>query len=201
MRRVVNWSALVTQNNSLIAGRIEFIPTEHSPAGLPLYFWTGADFVGILSITDYVSQIGAPNPLQLSGESVRQEMKALVTELREVEAQITAVKALIHGLSVVYGPGIVHERLLNQARPQPRTNKRGLTPACRSVLKRAGRACAVSEICAAINQVNPELLLRHSKPMASVMSVLRSLERQGQVARGQERGRSVWRIAEPASVQ
>ena len=157
--------------------------------------------MGILSIPDYGLQIGAPNPLQVPGEYFRQQMKALVIELREVEAQIAAVKALIHGISILYGSGIVDERLLNSVRPEPRTNKRGLTPACRSVLKHAGRACSVSEICAAINELNPELLLRHSKPLASVMSVLRSLQRQGQVAREQERGRSVWRITQSASVQ
>ena len=157
--------------------------------------------MGVPNIPDYLSQIGAPNPLQFDEQYVRQEMKALATELREVEAQIAALKAMIHGLSVIYGPGIADDKVLQFVRPEPRTNKRGLTPACLTVLKYAERPYAVSEICARVNELNPELLLRHSKPMASVMSVLRSMERQRQVVRAFEGGRSVWRLPEPPSIQ
>ncbi|HET8827038.1 MAG TPA: hypothetical protein VFM77_17975 [Terriglobales bacterium] len=152
--------------------------------------------MGILSIPNYLSQIGAPNPLQFDEQYVRQEMKALATELKEVEAEIAAVKAMIHGLSVIYGPEIAGDDVLQSVRPEPRTNKRGLTPACRTVLKQAERPYAVSEICAQVNELNPELLLSHRKPMASVMSVLRSMERRRQVVRARESGRSVWRLAE-----
>jgi hypothetical protein len=157
--------------------------------------------VGVLSIPDYLSQIGAPNPLQFDEEYVRQEMKALTTELKTVEAEIAALQAMIHGLSVIYGPGIADEGVLQSVRPKPRTNRRGLTPACRTILKRAARPYAVSEICAQVNELNPELLLGHRKPMASVMSVLRSMERRRQVVRGRESGRSVWQLAELACVQ
>lgn len=155
----------------------------------------------MLSIPDYLSQIGAPNPLQFDEQYVRREMKALATELREVEGEIAAVKAMIHGLSVIYGPEIAGDEVLRSVRPEPRTNRRGLTPACRTVLKHAERPYAVSEICAQVNELNPELLVRHRKPMASVMSVLRSMERRRQVVRGREGGKSVWQLAEPPSVQ
>lgn len=157
--------------------------------------------MGMLRIPDYLSQIGAPNPLQFDEQYVRQEMKALATELREVEAEIAAVKAMIYGLLVIFGPEIADQEVLQSVRPEPRTNRRGLTPACRTVLKHAERPYAVSEICAQVNDLNPELLLTHSKPMASVMSALRSMERRHQVVRGRERGRSVWQLADPLSVQ
>jgi hypothetical protein len=157
--------------------------------------------VGIVSIPHYFSQIGAPNPLEFDEQYVRQEMKSLAMELKEVEAEIAALKAMIHGLSVIYGAGIADKAVLRLVRPEPRTNKRGLTPACQTVLRRAERPCSVSEICAQVNALNPDLLLTHSKPMASVMSVLRSMERRGQVVRGHEGGRSVWRLADLACVQ
>jgi hypothetical protein len=157
--------------------------------------------VGILSIPEYVSQIGAPNPLRIGGRYLRQELKTLAGELKEVEKQIAAVHAMLHGLVVLYGPAIVDEELLKSIRPKSRTNKRGLTPACRFVLEQAARPCAVSEICAHINDLRPELLLGHRKPMASVMSVLRSMERRRQVVRGHEHGRSVWRLEDSQSAR
>jgi hypothetical protein len=151
--------------------------------------------VGVLSIAEYLSQIGLPNPLQFDQRYFREEIRALASELKEVEAHIAAVKAMIHGLALIYGPGVAKSELLQSVRPEPRTNKRGLTSACRLLLQQAARPYAVSEICACLDELNPELLLRHRKPMASVMSVLRSMERQGQVVRGRERGRSVWQLA------
>ena len=152
--------------------------------------------MGLISIPDYVGQIGTANPLRLSQEQVREQIAALADELKEVETQIAALYSLVRGLSVLYGPDIVPVKLLEAFRPEPRTNKRGLTTNCLWVLQHAVRPYAVSEICRQINEVNPELLLLHRKPMASVMSVLRSLERQHQVVRGREQGRSVWHCAD-----
>ena len=157
--------------------------------------------MGILSIPDYVSQMGALHPVGAGEKYLRQELTTLAAELREVEKQIVAAQAMLQGMVVLYGPEVVGEQSLKSIRPKARTNKRGLTPACRSVLTHAARPCAVSEICALVNDLHPELLSGHRKPMASVMSVLRSMERRRQVVRGQEGGRSVWQLTHSRSIR
>ena len=150
--------------------------------------------MGIVSIAEYLAQIGAPNLLHFSAQDVRQGLAALTTELKDVESQIAAIKSTIYGLSLIYGPQIANLEVLESAHPEARKHKRGLTEACRSVLGYASDPCSVSEVCARVNGMDPELLLNHRAPMASVMSVLRNMERRHLVVRGFQDGRSVWQL-------
>jgi hypothetical protein len=151
--------------------------------------------VALVSIAEYLAQIGAPNVLQFPERNVRQELEALTAELKDVESQLTAIKSTIYGLALIYGPQIASPEVLESARPEARKHKRGLTEACYSVLQYAPGPCSVSEVCAAVNETSPELLLNHRSPMASVMSVLRNMERRRLVVRGFHEGRSVWQLA------
>lgn len=151
--------------------------------------------MGVVSITEYLAQIGAPNLLEFPEWDVQQGVEALTTELKDVESQIAAIKSTIYGLSLIYGPQIASPEVLKSARPETHKHKRGLTEACRSVLGYASGPCSVSEVLAAVNESNPELLLHHRCPMASVMSVLRNMERHRMVVRGLQNGRSVWQLA------
>jgi hypothetical protein len=154
----------------------------------------------MVSIAEYLAQIGAPNLLQFPGGDVRQKLETLITELKDVESQIAAIKSTIYGLSLIYGPQVASPEVLKFARPESRKYKRGLSEACHAVLEYALRPCSVSDVCTGVNKVNPELLLNHRCPMASVMSVLRNMERRHLVVRGLEHGRSVWQLA-PESPQ
>ena len=151
----------------------------------------------MVSFAEYLAQIGAPNLLRFPGGNVRQELLALTTELKDVESQIAAIKSTIYGLSLIYGPEIASPEVLESAHPEPHKHKRGLTEACRSVLEYASGPCSVSEVCAGVEGIDPELLLNHRSPMASVMSVLRNMERRRLVVRGLQKGRSVWQLARP----
>ena len=149
------------------------------------------------SITEYLAQIGAPNLLQFPEGNVRQKLEALTAELRDVENQIAAIKSTIYGLSLIYGPQVASPEVLKSAHPEGRRHKRGLSEACHSVLGYAPGPCSVSEVCAGVNEMDPDLLLDHRCPMASVMSALRNMERRHLVVRGFEDGRSVWQLARP----
>jgi hypothetical protein len=149
----------------------------------------------MVSIAEYLAQIGAPNLLQFPEGNVRERLEALTAELKDVESQIAAIKSTIYGLSLIYGPQLASPEVLRLAHPEARKHKRGLSEACHSVLAYALGPCSVSEVCAGVNKVDPELLLNHRCPMASVMSVLRNMERHHVVVRGFEDGRSVWQLA------
>jgi hypothetical protein len=151
--------------------------------------------VALVSVAEYLAQIGAPNVLQFPEGNVRQELEALTAELKDLESQLAAIKSTIYGLALIYGPQLGSPEILKSARPEVRKRKRGLTEACHSVLQYASGPCSVSEVCAAVNETSPELLLNHRSPMASVMSVLRNMERRRLVVRGLEAGRSVWQLA------
>jgi len=151
----------------------------------------------MVGIAEYLAQIGASNLLQFPAGNLRQKLEALTDELKDVESQIAAIKSTIYGLSLIYGPQVASPEVLKIAHPEARKYKRGLSEACHSVLEYALGACSVSEVCAGVNKVDPELLLNHRCPMASVMSVLRNMERRHLVVRGFEHGRSVWQLARP----
>ena len=150
--------------------------------------------MALVSIGEYLAQIGAPNVLQFPEANVRQELEALTAELKDLDSQLAAIKSTIYGLALIYGTQIASPEVLKSARPEARKHKRGLSEACHSVLQYASGPCSVSEVCAAVNEASPELLLNHRSPMASVMSVLRNMERRGLVVRGFQEGRSVWQL-------
>jgi len=108
--------------------------------------------VALVSIAEYLAQIGAPNVLQFPEGNVRHELEALTAELKDLESQLAAIKSTIYGLALIYGPQIASPEVLKTARPEVRKHKRGLSEACHSVLQCASGPCSVSEVCAAVNE-------------------------------------------------
>jgi hypothetical protein len=138
--------------------------------------------------------------LRPSGERIREEMVSLQKQLKEVEEEISAVKNTLYGLSVIFGEEVFSQQLLKAIRPNHTGKVRGLTAACQAVLIKASGPCSVSVVCNLVRAVNPLLLIHHRNPRASVMTVLRNFALRGQVVRGTENGRSVWRWAHPGLV-
>lgn len=155
----------------------------------------GATTVGITSIGELFPNAGNSGLPQDPEDHMRRELEILARELKQVHAEIEALKATVYGLSVIYGPEAVGQEFLETVRPARTERRRGLAEACRSVLKGALRPLSVAEICAHLHAIDPELLVHHRNPMASVMSILRSLARRGEAVRGIENGRSVWEWA------
>jgi hypothetical protein len=140
------------------------------------------------------AQFRVEDGVQLSAQRITRELSALQRQLREVEGDIVAVRQTLHGLSLILGEEYFSEELLRMIRPK-RTNIRGLSSVCRSLLLHASHAYSVREVCNRINATAPLLLTHHRNPMASVMSVLRQLARRGEIIRRTENGKSVWQQA------
>ena len=102
------------------------------------------------------------------------------------------LEAMLQGLSVIYPSSMFADETMRSFRPEPRKKRGALTAACRSVLSCALCPLTVREICEKINDTSPERLFGHRMAMASVMSVLRNMERHREVVRGEENGKSVW---------
>ena len=147
--------------------------------------------MGITSLPE----ISAVEFLRFPERHIQQELETLAGELRQVQEQIDAIKTTVYGLAVIYGSEIVGPELHEAVRPARPARRLGLARACRSVLQNAVKPCSVSEICNRLNAMNGNLLIHHRNPMASVMSILRSLASQGEVIRSAENGRSVWQLA------
>jgi hypothetical protein len=139
-------------------------------------------------------QLPIEDGVQLSVQRITKELWALQKQLREVEDDIVAVRQTLHGLSLILGEEYFSEELLRLIRPK-RTNIRGLSRVCRSLLLHAPHSYSVREVCDRINAIDPLLLIHHRNPMASVMSVLRQLARRGEIIRRTESGKSTWQQA------
>jgi len=146
------------------------------------------------AIQNIAAQFAVEDGVQLSAQRITKELSALQKQLREVEGDIVAVRQTLHGLSLILGEEYFSEELLRLIRPK-RTNIRGLSSVCRSLLLHAPRAYSVREVCDRVNATDPLLLTHHRNPMASVMSVLRQLARRGEIIRRTENGKSVWQLA------
>jgi hypothetical protein len=146
------------------------------------------------TVQNLATQFRVEAGVQLSPQRVTKELLALQKQLREVEYDIVAVRQTLHGLSLILGEEYFSEELLRLIRPK-RTNIRGLSSVCRSLLLNAPYAYSVREVCNRINATDPLLLTHHRNPMASVMSVLRQLARRGEIIRKTENGKSVWQQA------
>lgn len=146
------------------------------------------------AIQNIPEQFRVEDGVQLSAQRITKELSALQKQLREVEGDIVAVRQTLHGLSLILGKEHFSEELLRLIRPK-RTNIRGLSSVCRSLLLHAPHAYSVREVCDRINATEPLLLVHHRNPMASVMSVLRQLAKRGEIVRRTENGKSVWQQA------
>jgi hypothetical protein len=146
------------------------------------------------TIQNIAAQLAVEGGGQLSFHRINKELLTLRKELREVEDDIAAARQALHGLSLILGEEYFSDELLRLIRPK-RTNIRGLSKVCRSLLVKAPYAYSVREICDRINATDPLLLTHHKNPMASVMSVLRQLARRGEIIRRTENGKSVWQQA------
>jgi hypothetical protein len=146
------------------------------------------------TIQNIGAQFRVKDGARLSAQRIARELSGLQKQLREVEDDIVAARQALHGLSLILGEEYFSDELLRLIRPK-RTNIRGLSSVCRSLLLHAPRALSVREICERINATDPLLLTHHKNPMASVMSVLRQLARRGEIIRRTENGKSVWQQA------
>ena len=146
----------------------------------------------------HLPELVTAGDLQLAGDRIRSELELLGRELIKVEDEITVLNTTIHGLTLILGPESFDSRHLSTERPAPRRHVRGLTQGCRFILRNAVSPCSVSAICTLVTALNPELLIHHRNPLASITSALRTLASRGHVMRSIENGKSVWQWMPPS---
>lgn len=156
--------------------------------------------MGTVSVAEYFRNSSESTLLTFPEKTLRRELKELTEELHEVETRIAGIRAMVQGLSLIYPESVFDSETVRLLRPEPRRKRGVLTAACRSALSGACRQLTVSEICRRIDETNPEVLFGHRKAMASVMSVLRNMERHREVVRGEENGKSVWQLTARAEL-
>lgn len=152
-----------------------------------------------MSTVEITQQLHLHNPelvtagdVRSASERIQAELELLGREFSKVEDQIAVLKTTIHGLALILDTCSFRAELLPSDRPRTRRNIRGLSQACRFVLRNAIRPCSVSAVCTLVTALNPELLIHHRNPLASITSALRTLARRGHVVRNIENGKSVW---------
>jgi hypothetical protein len=131
-------------------------------------------------------------------ERIQQELQVLRTEHAAIARRIGLIKNTVAGLAEVFGPAVVGQDLQHvlSADGVTRRRTRGLTDACRELLREAAGPLTLEQITAGILQRNPSLLKRHRYPGTVIQMMLRRLVRYGeaQEAAG-DTGLRSWRSA------
>ena len=134
-------------------------------------------------------------------ERIQQELQVLRTEHAAIARRIGLIKNTVSGLAEVFGPGVVGQELQHMlsAPVVTRRRTRGLTDACRELLREAAGPLALKQITAEILQRNPSLLRHHRYPGTVVQMMLRRLVRYGEAEElAGEAGLRSWRSAPAA---
>lgn len=113
---------------------------------------------------------------------IQHELQVLRTEHAAIAKRIGLIKNTIAGLAEVFGPGVVGQELqstLKVATVKRRRN-RGLTDACRELLRETAEPQTLKQISARIQERFPALLSHHRYPMTIVQMMLRRLVMYGE---------------------
>ncbi|HZR55547.1 MAG TPA: hypothetical protein VFA74_01635 [Terriglobales bacterium] len=117
-------------------------------------------------------------------EQLIQEMKrdlyALYTERTAIDRRMDTIKKGLVGLATLYGREALSLDFLQCVDPAQNRKRTGITEMCRSIIKESHAPLSSTEIHRKIKETNPDLLITHKNPGASVQTVLRRLVKQGQ---------------------
>jgi hypothetical protein len=156
--------------------------------------------------TSSTAAAGHPPVAQVSGvafedvervvERIQQELQVLRTEHAAIARRIGMIKNTVAGLAEVFGPGVVGQELQHMLSPDGVTRRRtrGLTDACRELLKEAAKPQTLKQITGTIQQLHPPLLRHHRYPGTVIQMMLRRLVRYGEAEEvAGEAGLRSWR--------
>jgi hypothetical protein len=113
---------------------------------------------------------------------IHRELQALRTEHAAIAKRIGLIKNTITGLAEVFGPGVVGQELqsLLTTEPVKRRRSRGLTDACRELLREASEPQTLKQISGRIQERFPTLVTHHRYPMTIIQMMLRRLVMYGE---------------------
>ena len=114
---------------------------------------------------------------------IQRELQSLRSEHAAIAKRIGLIKNTIAGLAEVFGPGVVGQELqgLLTVEPIKRRRSRGLTDACRELLRESAGPQTLKQISARIQERFPALLTHHRYPTTIVQMMLRRLVMYGEV--------------------
>lgn len=128
---------------------------------------------------------------------IQQELQVLRTEHAAIARRISVIKNTVAGLAEVFGPGVVGQELqqILSVDRVTRRRARGLTDACRELLRESAGFVTLQQITAEIQQRHPSLLRHHRYPGTVIQMMLRRLVRYGEAEVAGEAGLHSWRSA------
>lgn len=128
---------------------------------------------------------------------IEHELQVLRTEHAAIAKRIGLIKNTIAGLQEVFGPvGVSPELQRMIPREQLRRQRnRGLTDACREVLRETCEPHTLKQISERIHDLHPTLFARHKYPTAIVQMLLRRLVMYGEAEEVEGNGLRTWKSA------
>ena len=127
------------------------------------------------------------------------EIRTLLAERSAINRRIDTIKKALVGLAPLVGDEILKETLDNAA-PQPRRGKNGITRACRMVLMNSENPLSAREVHERVCREDPMLLADYRIPMTPIYAVLGRLVKRGEVCLAYgEKGRRTWGWIQAAS--
>ena len=133
---------------------------------------------------------------------IQRELLTLRTEQVAIAKRIGLIKNTIAGLAEVFGPGVVGQELqgLLKAEPVKRRRNRGLTDACRELLRETSEPQTLRQISERIHERFPTLVTHHRYPMTIIQMMLRRLVMYGEAEEiNTGAGSRSWRFPSPHS--
>jgi hypothetical protein len=127
---------------------------------------------------------------------IQRELQTLRTEQVAIAKRIGLIKNTIAGLAEVFGPGVVGQELQGLLKVEPvKRRRRGLTDACRELLRETSEPQTLKQISARIHERFPTLVTHHRYPATIIQIMLRRLVMYGEAEEiDAEAGLRSWRF-------
>lgn len=105
--------------------------------------------------------------------SAERELRQLLRQRADVMKRIGTIKQTLAGLANIFGKSVLSEELSALVDGRTGANRQsGFTRACRVVLMDSPVPLSARQVCEHLQKKFPEVLRRHSSPVASVTTVL-----------------------------
>jgi hypothetical protein len=126
--------------------------------------------------------------------SAEVELRDLLHQRAEVMRRIGTIKQTLTGLARIFGNSVLNDELVALVEGKTGSERRrGFTRACRRVMIDASAPLRTSQVCERLRERFPEVLERHSSPLASVTTVLGRLQDYSEVSSSEDSsGRRIW---------
>jgi hypothetical protein len=111
---------------------------------------------------------------------IQHELQVLRTEHAAIAKRIGLIKNTIAGLTEVFGPAVNAQNLQSSPGPVKRRRSRGLTDACRELLREGSEPQTLKQISGQILERYPALVEHHRYPAAIIQMMLRRLVMYGE---------------------